>query len=129
MDGVKLQMVVLWLPVIQLIQFAFTVSLAYLLAALNVSFRDTQHTLGVILQLLFYLTPVFYDIPNVPGGWQSLYLLNPMVHIVTAYRAIFLEGIPPSGLALGMITLATFLLLPIGYFFFQHQSDRFVEDI
>ena len=129
LDGVKLQLVVLWLPVIQLIQFTFIVSLAYLFAALNVTFRDTQHTLGVVLQLLFYLTPIFYDIPSVPGGWQSLYFLNPMVHIVTAYRSIFLLGIPPSSLALGIITLTVFLLLPIGYYIFQHQSDHFVEEI
>lgn len=128
-DGVQLQPVILFLPVLQALQFALTLSLAYLLAALNVTFRDTQHTLGVLLQLFFYLTPIFYDLNNIPKQYWYAYGLNPMVHIVTAYRAILIWGTPPDWLALAIIGGITTLILPFGYWIFKRQSHRFVEEL
>jgi lipopolysaccharide transport system permease protein len=128
-DGVQLQPVILFLPVLQALQFALTVSIAYLLAALNVTFRDTQHTLGVVLQLFFYLTPIFYDIKNVPAAYQHLYNLNPMVHIVNAYRDVLIEGTLPNWQPLLIIAIVMAVCLPIGLQFFRRQSDRFVEEL
>jgi lipopolysaccharide transport system permease protein len=128
-DGIKLQPVIFFLPILQLLQFVLTVSLSYFLAAMNVTFRDTQHTLGVLLQLFFYLTPIFYDLKNIPEEYWYVYGLNPMVHIVTAYRAILLWGIQPDWLALAIIAAITAGLLPIGYSLFKRQSLRFVEEL
>ncbi|HEY9861178.1 MAG TPA: ABC transporter permease [Candidatus Obscuribacterales bacterium] len=128
-DGIKLTPMVLYLPILQILQFAFTVSLSYFLAALNVTFRDTQHTLGVVLQLLFYLTPIFYDLKNIPQKYWYFYGMNPLVHIITAYRQIFLWGVSPDWLALAIIAVFTAMLLPIGYLVFKRQSARFVEEI
>ncbi|MEP0892361.1 ABC transporter permease [Leptolyngbya sp. NM2-A1] len=128
-DGVKLTPLVLLLPLLQLIQFALTVAFSYFLAALNVTFRDTQHTLGVLLQFLFYLTPIFYELDSIPNKYWYIYGLNPMVHVVTAYRQILIWGVQPDWLALAIISGLTLLLLPIGYRVFKHQSLRFVEEI
>lgn len=128
-DGIELTTVIVFLPLLQVLQFTLTVSFAYFLAALNVTFRDTQHTLGVLLQLFFYLTPIFYDAGNVPEGYQSLYNFNPMVHIVTAYRDILMQGIPPDWPSLVGISLVTAVALPIGHYYFRRQSDRFVEEL
>ena len=128
-DGVELKPVIMFLPILQALQFALTVSLAYVLAALNVTFRDTQHTLGVLLQLFFYLTPIFYQITNVPSGYQSLYFLNPMVHIVSAYRAMLIDGTQPNWLPLIVIGGCVAVFLPVGLQFFRRQSDRFVEEL
>lgn len=128
-DGTQLTPLILFLPLIQSVQFALTVTLAYFLAALNVTFRDTQHTLGVLLQFLFYLTPIFYEADNVPSQYWYAYGLNPMVHLVTCYRQILVWGVQPDWLALAMVAGITFLLLPIGYRVFKHQSLRFVEEI
>ncbi|PSB20016.1 ABC transporter [filamentous cyanobacterium CCP1] len=128
-DGVQLQSVILFLPVLQIIQFAFTVSLSYFFAALNVTFRDTQHTLGVLLQLLFYITPIFYAIGNIPSTYQTLYFANPIVHFVSAYRAILIDGVQPNWFALFWIAMGTLVVLPIGIKVFQRQSHRFVEEL
>lgn len=128
-DGVQLTPLVLILPLLNMIQFALTVSLAYFLAALNVTFRDTQHTLGVVLQLLFYLTPIFYELSNIPNEYWYAYGLNPMVHIVTCYRQILIWGAQPDWIALAIITGCTAVALPIGYQVFKRQSLRFVEEV
>lgn len=128
-DGVKLTPLILVLPLLQVLQFALTVTFSYLLAALNVTFRDTQHTLGVLLQFLFYLTPVFYELKSIPGQYWHIYSLNPLVHIITCYRQILIWGVQPDWLAIAIIAGITLVLLPISYRLFKHQSLRFVEEI
>jgi lipopolysaccharide transport system permease protein len=128
-DGAQLTPLVLILPLLNLIQFSLTVSIAYFLAAINVTFRDTQHTLGVVLQLLFYLTPIFYELSSIPERYWYAYGLNPLVHIVTCYRQILIWGTQPDWLALAIITGCTAIALPIGYHVFKRQSLRFVEEI
>ncbi|MEA5593352.1 ABC transporter permease [Rivularia sp. UHCC 0363] len=128
-DGIQLTPLILFLPILQALQFALTVTISYLLAALNVTFRDTQHTIGVLIQLFFYLTPIFYDITAVPESYRSLYLINPMANIVTAYRDILINGTQPNWLALLLLAVSISVILPVGYFYFKRQSARFVEEI
>lgn len=128
-DGVQPNSVLWFLPLLMLIQFILTVSLAYPLAALNVTFRDTQHTLGVLLQMLFYLTPIFYDLSSVPKEYQLFYQLNPMVPLIQAYRNVLLKGIPPDWLTLLIVSIAVAVLLPLGLGIFRRQSNRFVEEL
>ncbi|MCU0526943.1 MAG: ABC transporter permease [Elainella sp. Prado103] len=128
-DGASLNLNFLFLPLLLLLQSLLTIGFAYPLAALNVVFRDTQHTLGVILQLMFYLLPIFYTLEQVPDTLRGVYQLNPMVALLEAYRAILIRGVNPNGFALLMLVLVIAGLLPIGYRIFKRQSQRFVEEI
>ena len=128
-DGVRPNSVLFVLPLLMVIQFVLTVGLAYPLAAMNVTFRDTQHTLGVLLQMLFYLTPIFYDLNSVPKEFQPLYQLNPMVPLIEAYRAILLKGTQPDWQALLIVSLVVAVILPIGLAIFRRQSNTFVEEL
>ena len=128
-DGVQPNSVLFVLPLLMVIQFVLTVGLAYPLAALNVTFRDTQHTLGVLLQMLFYLTPIFYDLNSVPKEFQPFYQLNPMVPLIEAYRAILLKGTQPDWQALLIVSLIVAVILPIGLAIFRRQSNTFVEEL
>ena len=128
-DGVQPNSVLFVLPLLMVIQFVLTVGLAYPLAALNVTFRDTQHTLGVLLQMLFYLTPIFYDLNSVPKEFQPFYQLSPMVPLIEAYRAILLKGTQPDWQALLIVSLIVAVILPIGLAIFRRQSNTFVEEL
>jgi len=128
-DGVEPRLVLLALPIVMALQFLLTVSFAYPLAALNVTFRDTQHTLGVVLNLLFYLSPVFYDLRSVPQKYQTLYHLNPLVSLIEAYRAVMIGGVQPAWGALITLGIVTAVLLPVGHRIFRRQRDRFVEEL
>lgn len=128
-EGVSLQPVVLLLPILQLIQFGLITSISYFLAAFNVVFRDTQHTLGVLLNLFFYLTPIFYQDTGIPEKYRVFYALNPLVPLVRSYRDILMYGQQPNWWALSLMTLAILTLLPIGYKVFLRQSHRFVEEL
>jgi lipopolysaccharide transport system permease protein len=121
----------LWalLPVIA-IQYVFTLSLAYLVSILHVEFRDTQYLLSVLMQLLFFLTPVFYGANAIPERYQPLYQLNPMVHLIDAYREILMEGrLPPNVSPLLIVTMAAVGCLLFGHMIFLRTSYRFVDEL
>lgn len=127
-EGRPMSSAVLSLPIVIIIQFVITLSLANVLAALHVTFRDTQYLLGVLLLLGFYLTPVFYDASAIPLRYQAIYRLNPMVHLVDAYRAILLKGSLPDPMSLLGLSLMAIGLLVVGYKIFVRASYRFVEE-
>lgn len=127
--GGALSISILLLPLIILIQFILTVSLGYIVSTLQVTFRDTQHLLSVLLLLLFYLTPVFYDSSMVPARFLFVYELNPMVHLMRAYRAILVLGVAPDPIALLALSALALLLLWLGLAIFIRASYRFVEEL
>ncbi len=128
-DGGRITPAFAALPVLIAVQFAFTLGLSYLIAAAHVTFRDTQHMLSIILMLLFYLTPVFYSADKIPEQYQLLYKLNPMAHLLTAYRDVIAGGqLPAFGPLLGVTTVSAIMLL-VGFSVFQRASDKFVEEL
>jgi lipopolysaccharide transport system permease protein len=117
------------LPLIVAIQFALSLGLAYLAATCHVDFRDTQHLLDLLLLLGFYLTPVFYHRQSIPPEYQLLYTLNPMAHLLDAYRHVLVLGEPPDTGALLMVGLVSAALLALGYAIFRNASARFVDEL
>ncbi len=111
------------------LQFLFTLSLSYFLATFHVTFRDTQHLVGVILLLFFYLTPIFYNTDAVPAQYQTIYRLNPMLHILDAYRAILIRGELPALMPMLGLTAVSVILLLLGYRTFLNASYTFVEEL
>ena len=129
-NGGTLHATFLLVPMIMTLQFVFTLSLAYFLATANVMFRDTQHLIGVGLQLLFFLTPVFYAVQDrVPKKFELFYQLNPLVHLITAYRDAIIYGRIPQTSSLILLAALSVALLILGYRTFMRMRDRFVEEI
>jgi lipopolysaccharide transport system permease protein len=117
------------LPLVIAAQFVFTLSLAFLLASIHVSFRDTQYLLGIVLMLGFYLAPVFYDVTTIPPAYRGLYGLNPLAQLITSYRNIFLKGTVPEWLPLAAICAGSGVLLAVTWRTFSHARHRFVEEL
>ncbi|MBC6434648.1 ABC transporter permease, partial [Nostoc sp. HG1] len=70
-----------------------TAGLGYLAAGLTVFLRDIPQTLGVILNIWFYATPLVYPASAIPEQWRNLvFWLNPIAAIAEVYRDIVLIG-------------------------------------
>jgi lipopolysaccharide transport system permease protein len=117
------------IPVAVAVQFVLTLGLAYLVAGLNVSFRDTQHLVPLVLLLAFFISPVFYEVGNVPDQYRALYDMNPFVILLDAYRAPFLHSAPLSWIQLGNVGLYALALGLFGHIFFRRASRSFAEEI
>lgn len=128
-DGLVVGYVLLALPIVILIQFYFTLGWAFLIAASNVRFRDTQHLLGVGLMAMFYLTPVFYDSASLPDEYALIHAINPLAALFNAYRDIVIGNRWPDVHALGMVVLIGSVFLALGYWLFRRMSLRFAEEL
>lgn len=128
-SGVPLTITVIWLPVLVAVEFVFILCLAYPIASLHVWFRDTQHVLRIALQLLFYLTPIFYDVSIIPEQVRDLYQLNPMAAIVGAYRDVLLYGRGPDLAAMAAVSAGSLLVLWAGVATFIRTSHRFADEL
>jgi lipopolysaccharide transport system permease protein len=128
-SGIRITSAIAVLPLVISIQFLMTLSIAYFTATFYVTFRDTQHLLGVLLNLLFFLTPIFYDSNDLPANYQAFFRLNPMVHLIEAYRAILLSGDLPNVGSLVILSIPTVAVLFCGYYLFRRASDHFVDEL
>lgn len=127
--GAPLSASLLLLPVLLAIQFLLTLSVAYLVAALQVTFRDIKHLLNVALMLGFYLSPVFYEVHQVPPQFALVYTLNPMVHLIGAYRDVLLHGTLPHAGPLLAVAFGSAILLGLSYRLFARTSASFVDEL
>jgi lipopolysaccharide transport system permease protein len=116
----------LYLPLILLIQLALALGLGLMSAALNVFYRDIKHLLVLGLQLWFYASPIIYPASLVPEHLRSIFYLNPMAGILTAYRAVLLYHEAP-GTYLILSAAIALLMLGLGYACFKHLEFQFAD--
>ncbi|MBK8020103.1 MAG: ABC transporter permease [Chloroflexi bacterium] len=109
------------LPVM-LIQIAFTLGVMLFVSALSVFVRDIPPLVGVILQILFYLTPILYQASSIPQNFQFLVLFNPLVPLIDAYRDVILSHRMPDVISLFYPLVAGLMLLYLGYRFFKRRE-------
>ncbi len=72
----------------------FAMGVAWVVSALHVFVRDVGHIVGVILQVGFWATPIFWDSAMMSEKIQLLLKINPMVYIVEGYRDSFIYFVP-----------------------------------
>lgn len=81
------------LPLVWLPQLLLTAGLGYLTAGFTVFLRDIPQTLGVILNLWFYITPIIYPISSIPPQFRFVVTwFNPMTAFAEFYRDLILVG-------------------------------------
>lgn len=117
------------LPVLLALQFLLTLGLAYMAAAVNVFFRDTGHILDVVLRVLFFLTPIFYEASRVPEKYQALYRTNPLVPLIEAYRDVFFGRSIADQQGLMMVAIESIVMVTVGHLVFRAMRFRFAEEV
>ena len=120
---------ILFLPVLVAIQLTLMAGIAWLTAAATVYFRDVRHIVGVGVTMLFYFTPVFYDLARLPPHFRSLLRINPMTTIVDGYHSIVLGGRLPAAGWLAAVTLLSVVLAAAGAVLFNRLSPGFVDEL
>ncbi|GAB6067978.1 hypothetical protein JCM13664_12970 [Methylothermus subterraneus] len=74
-----------------LCQLAMTCGLGLLLAVLAAGFRDLLHLVPILVQFLFYATPILYSRSMVPEEYQVWFFFNPFAALVDGYHAVLLS--------------------------------------
>ncbi|HEX6457309.1 MAG TPA: ABC transporter permease [Thermoleophilaceae bacterium] len=120
---------ILFLPVLVVIQLTLMAGIAWLTAAATIYFRDVRHIVGVGVTMLFYFTPVFYDLARLPDRYRSLLRINPMTTIVDGYHSIVLGGTLPAPGWLALVAAVSVIVAGSGLVFFNRLSPGFVDEL
>lgn len=118
---------VLWLPALIALTLVFALSIGLLLGVLNVFLRDVGQVVPVVLQALFWLTPIVYSLEILPEGLQQWFRLNPMYSLVSSYQNVLLFDRPPLWAELLPVLVATIALALCALFMFRRASPEMVD--
>ena len=90
--GVGVPWTIILIPIPILAMLALTSGLGLLIASAAVHFFDVIDLVGVLVQLLGYLTPTFYPVSIVPPSLIFLIYVNPLYSYLTVFRGFMYEG-------------------------------------
>jgi lipopolysaccharide transport system permease protein len=98
------------------------------LSALGVFLRDIRPLVqGMLLQVLFFMTPIFYPIERVPEAFRAVLAWNPLAVIVESGRRTLVMGAAPDWAALGVVTLVGLVVMQAGYAVFMKSKRGFAD--
>ena len=123
----KLSFTMLLLPLILVPLFLFTLGVSFFTASLGVYVRDTPYAVGVVLQILFFMTPIFYPVSAIPERFRWPILLNPLTLLIEEARKVFLYGELPDWRFLGAAFLISLLVLHLGFLWFHKTKKGFAD--
>ena len=106
------------------------VGLGLFLGALNVFVRDTSIFMGLIMRMLFYMTPIFYDMARFDGApsWAlRLYYLNPLTILVGLYRWALISEPLPHWHHIGVLLIEILVALVVGSVYFYRKDNDIVK--
>ena len=127
-SGIGLSWLIIFLPLVAIIQYIFTLGIIFILSAVDVYIRDTEYIVNFILNMAFYATPVLYT-TDMFKSYEWILNLNPLTHILNGYRDIFYYQQLPDFQALGIIALLSIVLCFFGYKIFKKLERGFAEEL
>jgi len=136
-NRVDITVTVLWLPIIILEIYIFALGLSLFLSAAYVKYRDVSYIWEVILQAMFYLTPILYPISLITNHTlQKILILNPMAQAIqdaryslVTHQADTIRQVFNSGWYSLVPLTIVLLTLIIGISYFRKESRYFAENI
>jgi lipopolysaccharide transport system permease protein len=117
-----------FLPLLVL-QLGLAMGLGTFLGTINVFFRDVGHSLEVILQFWFWLTPIVYPAAAVPERLRFLLTINPLYAVFKGYQDIVLTHAWPDWSSLWPLAILTLVCLVLGYTGFRRLSGEMVDQL
>ena len=115
------------LPAFVLLGLVTTFAISSLAAAVNVKYRDVQLVMPMLVQVLFFITPVFYPGSVISGGWQYLYAVNPMSSVLDGIRWSIFDTPAPGITEVAISTAVALVLLAVSLSYFRRTEHYFAD--
>lgn len=118
---------IFFVPIFWLLLLMFSVGLGWLFSLLSLVARDVQHSLSLIIMLLFVLSPFAYTPDMVPAALKPIVYLNPLSYFVLSFQQLICYGVlPDAAVATGAILLGVGGF-SLGFIVFQKAKYVFFD--
>lgn len=104
----------------------FNIGVGMILSAMFVFFQDVRYLWTVFIQLLNYLSAIFYDITNFSPMIQNVFLLNPIYLFIRYFRKIVIEATIPSAWFHLLMLFDVIVVLSLGLWIYKKYNHQFL---
>ncbi|WED42827.1 ABC transporter permease [Legionella cardiaca] len=118
---------ILLLPLLYLPLIFLTLGLCWFLCSAGVYFRDISHMMGFILQIIMYLSPIFYSTLNLPPALQKFLFISPLTYIIEQARGIIIFGNAFNWSSFIVYCCIGLGFAVLGFVWFQKTRDGFAD--
>ncbi|MGO4693572.1 ABC transporter permease [Paenibacillus sp. 2TAB26] len=84
--------VLIFAPLVLFPTIILTLGVSLIVSALGIYLRDLVYIVGLIINILFYMSPIFYSTSLIPERFRVYLEINPLSPIIKMYRDIFING-------------------------------------
>jgi lipopolysaccharide transport system permease protein len=123
----KFSLGIICLPLVFIPLFLLSCGISWFAASLGVYVRDLSHVVGIMIQVLFFMTPIFYSAEMVPKSLRPILMLNPLTTIVQTARYVLIYDKWPDWSDLGIVTIFSLVIFQSGYFWFMKTKRGFAD--
>ncbi|EMU8736884.1 TPA: ABC transporter permease [Escherichia coli] len=110
---------VLITPITMLTTVLLAWGIGCFMSILKVKYKDFRHIIPLVLQVLFFASPIVYTSSLIPVEYQTYYQLNPISHVIELARYSFLGGSAMPGITLTLMMSLLVAMLGGGYFVYN----------
>lgn len=121
--GVPITPSLLWVPLPIVLGAMFALGAGLFLSTIAIRFPDVVDMYQVLLSALYFLTPIMYPKSIVPEEWHWIFNVNPVYHLVEAFRAPVYASWPAGPNTLIAAAIAGIAALVIGWTVFASRAD------
>ena len=122
-SGNEIRLFHIWALFFMLIIFLTTFGLGLILAVVNVFIRDTQQIVNILFQILFFISPIIYELELIPEKFRIIFKINPFYYYIEVFHHLFYYQVPPSLSHLSFMLVFS-LSTVIAALFLYHKTEK-----
>ncbi len=127
--GGRISATVVFLPLAYLPLILITLGLAWVLSSLGVYIRDVGQAITLVVQMLFFLSPVFWSPAAAPDVLKNVLWINPLTIVLESFRNVLVFGALMDWIAWGFWVVCGSILCMLGYMWFMRTKSGFADVI
>lgn len=107
----------------------FLLGVTWLTATVSVFVKDISNIVSVVVQIGFWVSPIFWDINSYPQNLRFLLKLNPLYHVIVGYRNSLLSstGFWVDKFSFFYFWGTTLFLMALGFYAFKKLRPHFAD--
>lgn len=115
------------LPIVILPMLFLIAGLSWFLSSIGVFIRDIGHAMGIIIQALMLLSPIFYPAEVVPEAFRWFYSINPINYYIENVRNVLILGQIPNPYTFLLQLVIALILMYAGWLWFKKTKSSFAD--
>lgn len=116
-----------WLIYFYLCTGVLAIGASWLASSISVFVKDIAQVAQIAVGLLFWITPIMWQIETLPKAWQWVFDWNPLTYIVNGYRFALAGGAAPDAEATIRFWIVAIAVAILGRYVFLNLKHHFAD--